>query len=114
AGLQDSLTYQATHDSLTELPNRAQALDLIASALYRAQRSGTIIGLLFVDVDNFKVVNDTFGHGAGDEVLRVLARRMQAEARAGDMVARLGGDEFVVLLESVDAETSVVDAANRI
>jgi diguanylate cyclase (GGDEF)-like protein len=114
ARLQDNLAYQATHDSLTSLPNRAHALELIEAALHRAQRSGTIIGLLFVDVDNFKVVNDTFGHGAGDEVLRMLARRMQADARAGDMVARLAGDEFVVLLENVDTEASVVEVANRI
>jgi diguanylate cyclase len=112
--LQEDLSYQAAHDSLTSLPNRSQALRLIDAALNRAQRSGAIIGLLFVDLDKFKEVNDTFGHPAGDEVLTASAARMQAEVRAGDVVARLGGDEFVVLLEPVDSQASVVEIAERL
>jgi diguanylate cyclase (GGDEF)-like protein len=109
-----ALAYQATHDSLTDLPNRAQALRLLTGALSRAQRSGAVVGLLFVDLDGFKAVNDTFGHAAGDEVLTVVARRMEAAVRSGDVVARLGGDEFVVLLEPLDEETSAVTVADRL
>ena len=112
--LQADLAYQASHDSLTQLPNRARALEMIEGALHRAQRSGAMVGLLFVDLDGFKQVNDTFGHGAGDEVLREVSRRMQAEVRGGDVVARLGGDEFVVLLEPVDSQLSVLEIARRI
>jgi diguanylate cyclase (GGDEF)-like protein len=112
--LQEDLSYQAAHDSLTRLPNRAQALRLIDAALSRAQRSGAIIGLLFVDLDRFKAVNDTFGHSAGDQVLTTAAARMKSEVRAGDVVARLGGDEFVVLLEPVDTQASVVEIAERL
>jgi diguanylate cyclase (GGDEF)-like protein len=112
--LQEDLSYQAAHDSLTRLPNRAQALHLIDAALSRAQRSGAIIGLLFVDLDRFKAVNDTYGHPAGDQVLTTAAARMQSEVRAGDVVARLGGDEFVVLLEPVDSQASVVEIAERL
>jgi len=112
--LQADLAYQASHDSLTQLPNRSHALQLIEGALHRAQRSGAIVALLFVDLDAFKSVNDTFGHSAGDEVLREVARRMQAEVRGGDVVARLGGDEFVVLLEPVDSQPAVIEIAERI
>ena len=114
ARLQDDLAYQAAHDSLTELPNRAQALRLIDGALSRARRSSAIIGLLFVDLDGFKAVNDTFGHRAGDDVLRCIAQRMQQSIRGGDTVARLGGDEFVVLLEPLDTQSSAVDVADRL
>jgi diguanylate cyclase (GGDEF)-like protein len=112
--LQEDLAYQATHDSLTELPNRAQSLDLVEGALHRAQRSGVIIGVLFVDLDHFKLINDRFGHGAGDVALRDAARRMLDEVRAGDVVGRLGGDEFVVLLEPVSSQSAGVEIADRI
>jgi len=109
-----ALAHQAAHDSLTGLPNRAQAMTMMRGALSRAQRSGAVIGLLFVDLDGFKQVNDTLGHAAGDEVLVTSGRRMQACVRTGDVVARLGGDEFVVLLEPVDEETSAVAVADRV
>jgi diguanylate cyclase len=112
--LQEDLAHQAAYDSLTELPNRAQALSLIRAALSRAQRTGAILGLLSVNLDAFKAVNDTFGHNGGDEVLAAVAARMKEQLRAGDMVARLGGDEFVVLVEPVDKQTSVVDIALRL
>ncbi len=112
--LQEHLAHQASHDSLTGLPNRAQAMRLISGALSRAQRTGGIVGLLFVDLDGFKAINDTLGHGAGDEVLRTTARRMESAVRAGNMVARLGGDEFVVLLEPLDSDIAAVRVADRL
>jgi diguanylate cyclase (GGDEF)-like protein len=112
--LQSDLAFQAAHDPLTALPNRAQALRLIDGALQRSKRAGTSVGLLFVDLDHFKKVNDTFGHAAGDEVLRVVAQRMEALVRAGDVVCRLGGDEFVVLLEPVSAESALLELAQRL
>jgi diguanylate cyclase (GGDEF)-like protein len=111
---QRELAHQAAHDPLTGLPNRAQALQLIGGSLSRAQRSGAMIGLLFVDLDGFKLVNDTYGHRAGDDVLCVVARRMQQVVRAGDVVARLGGDEFVVLLEPVVDEQSAAAVGGRL
>ncbi|MEX5718749.1 putative bifunctional diguanylate cyclase/phosphodiesterase [Geodermatophilus maliterrae] len=112
--LQFALAHRATHDPLTELPNRAQALTLVTSALHRARRSGEMTGLLFVDLDGFKAVNDSRGHAAGDAVLREVARRMRAAVRAGDVVCRLGGDEFVVLVEPVETERDLMDLAERL
>ncbi|WP_146251665.1 putative bifunctional diguanylate cyclase/phosphodiesterase, partial [Modestobacter versicolor] len=112
--LQSALAHQAAHDPLTELPNRAQALQLTASALFRGQRSGSMTGLLFVDLDGFKGVNDTHGHACGDAVLREVAGRLRDTVRAGDVVCRLGGDEFVVLVEPVEAEGDLLDLAERL
>ncbi len=109
-----ALAHQAAHDSLTGLPNRAQAVLLMRGALSRAQRTGAVVGVLFVDLDGFKQVNDTLGHGAGDEVLVAAGRRMQECVRDGDVVSRFGGDEFVVLLEPVDEEASAVLVAQRL
>lgn len=114
AEVQDELARQATHDSLTGLPNRAQAKSLIAQALGRAQRSGALIGLLFIDLDGFKAVNDSLGHSAGDEVLSCVATRMQETVRNGDVVARQGGDEFLVLLEPLDEDSSAIVVAQRL
>jgi len=111
---QAELAHQAAHDSLTGLPNRAQSLELLSGTLSRAQRSGAMIGLLFVDLDGFKAVNDTFGHAAGDQVLRTVAQRMTTVVRGGDVVGRLGGDEFVLLLEPVIDEESAVAVGERL
>ncbi|MEX1173326.1 MAG: GGDEF domain-containing protein [Chloroflexota bacterium] len=94
-----SLQYLATHDSLTALPNRFLMMDRLNQVLARAERDGSSCGLLFVDLDDFKAINDTAGHEAGDGVLRSIAERLLACVRASDTVARLGGDEFVVVLE---------------
>jgi diguanylate cyclase (GGDEF)-like protein len=114
ARTQELLAFQATHDPLTDLPNRAQAMRTLHAALSRAQRSGELIAVMFIDLDAFKSVNDTHGHQAGDKVLRTVADRLRANSRAGDVAARLGGDEFVVVLEPVDRETSAVAVAQRI
>jgi diguanylate cyclase (GGDEF)-like protein len=114
ARLQVSLAHQADHDALTGLSNRGRALAEIEAALRRAQRTGVLLGLLYIDLDGFKPVNDTFGHRAGDDVLRIVADRLRESVRAGDLVARLGGDEFIVLLETLDAEADAVQMAVRV
>lgn len=111
---QEQLAHQAAHDPLTGLANRAQAMRLITGALSRGQRTGALVGLLFIDLDGFKQVNDTLGHQAGDEVLLAVAERMQRAVRAGDVVSRLGGDEFLVLLEPLDEQPSAVAVGERI
>ena len=106
--------YQAFHDPLTGLPNRTLFLDRLEQAIARADRNGERVAVLFSDVDNFKVVNDSLGHELGDELLVQLGRRMRDGLRPGDTAARLGGDEFVILLEGVVDASDAVRAAERI
>ena len=105
-----SLRHQALHDALTGLPNRALVVDRTEQMLARAQRSSLAVGALFIDLDNFKDVNDSFGHPSGDQLLRAVAVRLSTAVRPSDTVGRLGGDEFVVLVEgpSLDAGPEVV------
>jgi diguanylate cyclase len=112
--LQDELAVQATHDPLTGLANRTQSMRLLAGALGRGRRRGSTIGLLFIDLDGFKGVNDNHGHRTGDQVLRHVGRRMSQEVREGDFVARLGGDEFIVGIEDVVDEASAITLAHRL
>ncbi len=112
--LEAELKYRACHDALTGLPNRLLFQDRAASGLARTRRDGTTAGVLFVDLDDFKVVNDTMGHGVGDELLVAAGLRLSAVVRDRGMVARLGGDEFALLIENV-ADPAAVDAfAERI
>ena len=97
--LEQELRHQAFHDSLTQLANRALFLDRAEHAFARNSRSGARIAVAIIDIDDFKTVNDSLGHAAGDEVLAVIAERLRRTIRQGDTVARLGGDEFAVLLE---------------
>ncbi|WP_180989557.1 putative bifunctional diguanylate cyclase/phosphodiesterase [Streptomyces cahuitamycinicus] len=97
--LERELTHQAFHDSLTNLANRVLFQDRVNHALAQAQRDGTVVGVLFIDVDDFKVVNDIHGHGVGDELLVALSLRLQTTVRASDTAARIGGDEFALLVE---------------
>ena len=97
----EAIHHLAFYDALTELPNRRLLLDRLQQAMHASERSGLHGALMFLDLDNFKQLNDTQGHAVGDELLQQVALRLQACVRAGDSVARLGGDEFVVLLESL-------------
>ncbi len=106
--------HRADHDGLTGLPNRRVLLDRLRQALLRAQRTSGTVAVLFVDLDRFKAVNDTYGHECGDEVLRTVAARIDAQLRAVDTLARLGGDEFVVLCEDVGGEDEALEVAQRL
>ncbi|TAG73014.1 MAG: GGDEF domain-containing protein [Burkholderiales bacterium] len=101
------LLHFATHDVLTGLGNRRALTERLVQAIARAERTGDAVAVLFIDLDGFKQINDAHGHSAGDAVLREVATRLRAVARASDFVARLGGDEFVILLDAeVGAETA--------
>jgi len=108
--LQAQLTHQALHDPLTGLPNRALFTDRLAQALARTERDPAKLAVLFLDLDRFKVVNDSLGHAAGDQALMTIARRLDQLLRPGDTAARFGGDEFVLLCVDVDA----ADIAKRV
>ena len=107
------LARQALHDSLTGLPNRTLFLDRLDLALKRMARGGGVAAVLFMDIDRFKVVNDSLGHERGDELLCAFGERLQELMRPSDTVARFGGDEFTILCEDLD-ESAVVDVAQRI
>jgi len=104
----------AYYDRLTSLPNRTLFFDRFAQALSRAKRGQKHLGILFVDLDGFKVVNDKFGHESGDIVLRTVAERFLSIVRTTDTVARMGGDEFVVILSEIDDQVGAVRVAQKI
>jgi len=95
--------FLATHDELTSLPNRALFNDRVRQAIARSSRSESMFAVLFVDLDNFKVVNDSLGHAAGDELLKEVAALLREVIRVADTVARFGGDEFALLVEETTA-----------
>ncbi|MBC2768353.1 sensor domain-containing diguanylate cyclase [Pusillimonas minor] len=115
---QNELSRAAHHDSLTGLPNRRLLADHLKTALAAARRSHETLGLIFIDLDQFKPVNDTLGHEAGDKVLQLVAQRLSGLVRESDVVARLGGDEFVILLTQLGAEAqarqAVENTANQV
>jgi diguanylate cyclase (GGDEF)-like protein len=98
---EEELSFLATHDPLTGLPNRTLILDRVEQMLARSTRSNAPVAALFIDLDNFKDINDTLGHGAGDELLRAVAERLDGVVRGADALGRLGGDEFVVISEEI-------------
>lgn len=103
----DQLRFLATHDSLTELLNRRELVARVAGILQQKPRTGQNIGILFIDLDRLKPINDTYGHAVGDEVIITVARRLRDKVRASDIVARFGGDEFVVVLPAVHSDADV-------
>lgn len=110
----EQLSRLAYHDSLTELANRRLLEDRLAQAMGHAQREGTGLSLLFIDLDRFKSINDKLGHEAGDAVLKEVARRLRDSVRQGDIAARVGGDEFVILLQRTGRRDDVVKVANNV
>jgi diguanylate cyclase (GGDEF)-like protein len=112
--LLDQVRHQALHDPLTGLPNRALILDRVDQMLARARRNHHAAAAMFIDLDGFKEINDTFGHAAGDELLRAVTARLKATLRPSDTVGRLGGDEFVVLIDGVSMDAGPELVAERL
>ena len=112
--LEEDLAHLAFHDPLTGLPNRALFKDRLDMAMAKAERSGAYVAVLFLDVDDFKTINDSMGHSVGDDLLREVARTLAGCLRRSDTAARLGGDEFAVLVEGFTSHDAVVTLARRI
>ena len=112
--LQDDMRHRAMHDSLTNLPNRGMFIESLDRALRQSRRRHNRISVLFIDLDRFKVINDTLGHAAGDKLLLAIAERLRASVRDSDLVARLGGDEFVVLIEDHAGPEEVMIVAQKV
>jgi diguanylate cyclase (GGDEF)-like protein/PAS domain S-box-containing protein len=112
--MEQQLNYMATHDSLTGLPNRLMFSQLLNQAIRSAQRHKRQLAVFFIDLDRFKIINDSLGHEAGDQLLQEIARRFKQSLRAVDVVGRLGGDEFVVLIEEVNESSQAAIVAHKI
>jgi len=111
---EEQLAHQAFHDPVTNLPNRALFVERVRHAIGRSRREGRQLGVMFLDIDDFKTINDSLGHDAGDAALTDIARRLSRSVRSSDTAARFGGDEFVVLLEDLDGTETAVEVAERI
>ncbi|PJJ18411.1 diguanylate cyclase/phosphodiesterase [Janthinobacterium sp. 67] len=111
---ENHLHYLAHVDSVTQLPNRHEFNDALAYALARADRQDSSVGLLLLDLDNFKVVNDTLGHHCGDQLLKLVSERLVAILRGTDIICRIGGDEFVVIVEPADDSSEMASVARKI
>ncbi len=111
---QEQLRYQAHHDMLTQLPNRRMSLDRLAEALAVAERARRQVAVMYLDLDDFKKINDSLGHEAGDLLLQEAARRLRSCLAAGDTVGRLGGDEFVIVLSDLDGPQDAGSVAQRL
>jgi len=109
-----TLRYRVLHDALTGLPNRLSFVDSLGESLAKAAVSGSPVGILFLDLDHFKLINDSLGHHAGDALLRAVAPRLRAHLRPGDIVARFGGDEFGVLIDRLADEGEAMAIADRV
>jgi diguanylate cyclase (GGDEF)-like protein/PAS domain S-box-containing protein len=111
---EEQLAHQAFHDPVTNLPNRALFVERVRHAISRSRRESGELGVIFLDIDDFKTINDSLGHGAGDAALIDVAKRLSLSIRSSDTAARFGGDEFVVLLEDLDGTETAVEVAERI
>ncbi|MCE5180864.1 MAG: EAL domain-containing protein [Betaproteobacteria bacterium] len=111
---EDHVRHLAHHDALTNLPNRMLLLERLGHALVHAHRQGSLVVVMFLDLDRFKIINDTLGHAVGDQLLKVIAGRLAECVREDDTVARLGGDEFIILLEDVVSIQSVAGVAQKL
>ncbi len=111
---EETIRHLAFHDPLTGVANRSVLMEHLGKALAQARRQGHLLGLLFLDLDNFKEINDTAGHAAGDEILRQAAKRLLQLVREGETLARVGGDEFVILLPHIAAATDAATVAERV
>lgn len=112
--VEEELVWKATHDVLTGLPNRALIRERLSNALQRSRRHSESVGLLFIDLDGFKAINDSHGHEQGDALLKQVAERMVNEVRPGDTVGRLAGDEFIVLCEQIEEAVALSTLAERL
>lgn len=108
------MAHQATHDALTGLPNRLLAWDRLEQAIWAAQRNGACVGILFLDLDRFKNINDSLGHDAGDKILKQVSARLQSMTRAIDTVCRQGGDEFIIIMPSASHKAHFANLAEKI
>lgn len=112
--IEQELNYMATHDALTGLPNRLMFNQLLNQAILSAKRNSRQLAVFFIDLDRFKIINDTLGHDAGDQLLQEIAKRFRQTLRAVDVVGRLGGDEFVILIEDFNHKSQVANVAHKI
>jgi len=110
----DTLLYQATHDALTDLPNRVYLIDKLHQTIQKAKTKNTRVALFFIDLDHFKHINDSLGHDIGDEVLKIAAKRLKSQLRQNDTLARLGGDEFVAIIDDYKDEENIKQIASKI
>jgi diguanylate cyclase (GGDEF)-like protein len=110
----EALRHRVLHDSLTGLPNRLSFVDSLRDSLQRGLGSGSPVGILFLDLDHFKLINDSIGHHAGDDLLQAVAPRLRAHLRPGDIVARFGGDEFGILVDRLADEEEAIAIADRV
>ncbi|MCV2393616.1 EAL domain-containing protein [Actinotalea sp. M2MS4P-6] len=111
---ENELIYRAMHDPLTGMPNRSHAMEHLERALARASRAGGLVGVLYLDLDDFKEINDSLGHAAGDELLVAVGQRVRSVLRAGDLAARLGGDEIAVVCDGLTTPGEVAPIAQRV
>ena len=112
--MESKLQFLASHDTLTELPNRGYLEEKLKKSFAQTQRAKRNFCLLFIDIDKFKLVNDSHGHLAGDEVLKIIAKRLKQSVRASDVVGRLSGDEFIVIVNEIDGKEDAQSLATKI
>lgn len=114
AALEEELQHQATHDALTGLPNRVLLFDRIRKSMEKSKQHNTLFGVLFLDLDRFKLINDSLSHEVGDEVLRNVSKRLQSIIRDDDTLVRLGGDEFVIIINDIKSEEHLIKFSKKI